>query len=70
MTTLTYHNVTTYQSNRSAGLIARVARVVELWHSRIIERHAFDFVDDRELVDLGLSRWEVERELRKPFWRG
>jgi uncharacterized protein YjiS (DUF1127 family) len=30
----------------------------------------FAALDRRDLSDLSLSRWEVERELAKPFWRG
>jgi len=41
-----------------------------LWRSRFRERHAFPVLDDRELRDMRLSRWDVERELGKPFWRG
>ena len=56
---------------------SRLARVGEtllstlrLWRSRFNDRRAFPVLDERELRDLGLSRWDVERELAKPFWRG
>lgn len=47
-----------------------VGRMIRLWRSRVRERRAFASVEDRELRDLGLSRWHVESELAKPFWRG
>jgi uncharacterized protein YjiS (DUF1127 family) len=47
-----------------------VGRTIQLWRGRFRERHAFASFDHRELTDLRLSRWEVERELAKPFWRG
>jgi uncharacterized protein YjiS (DUF1127 family) len=58
-------------SARAAPLMQSVARTLRLWRSRMRERHAFPAdLDDRQLHDLGLSRWEIERELKKPFWRG
>ena len=45
-------------------------RTLELWRSRIRERGSFTVVDERDLRDLGMSRWQFERELAKPFWRG
>jgi uncharacterized protein YjiS (DUF1127 family) len=53
-------------SSRFAGWIRQTIR---LWQARSRERHAFDFVSERELRDLGLSRWDFEREISKPFWR-
>lgn len=50
-------------------LIRRVADTVGLWRSRVQERRALSFIEERELRDLRLSRWDVERELAKPFWR-
>lgn len=38
------------------------------WRSRASERHVLRSLDDRMLRDVGLSRADVERELRKPFW--
>jgi uncharacterized protein YjiS (DUF1127 family) len=58
----------------SGGLGVALARsladTLRLWRSRARERHSFPALDDRELRDLRLSRWQVERELAKPFWRG
>lgn len=45
-------------------------RTIRLWRSRIRERRTVTSLDYRDLRDLGLSRWDVERELAKPFWRG
>ncbi len=53
-------------------VVAQVARSIEillLWQRRANERHALAELDDKILRDLGLSRSEVARELRKPFWR-
>jgi uncharacterized protein YjiS (DUF1127 family) len=47
-----------------------IKRTIRLWRSRAGERRSFGFISDRELRDLGLSRWDFEREIAKPFWRG
>jgi uncharacterized protein YjiS (DUF1127 family) len=69
-------SLTNYQSTRlgllarAALLAKRVARTLRVWGSRIRQRHVFPEIDDRELRDLRISRWELQRELAKPFWRG
>jgi uncharacterized protein YjiS (DUF1127 family) len=52
------------------GLMASLARTVRVWRARRRDRRMFVTLDYRDLRDLGMSRWEVERELSKPFWRG
>ncbi len=56
-------------SHGPAGLTSWLGRLVGTWRRRISERQAFARLDYRELRDIGLSRWDVERELTKPFWR-
>ncbi len=58
-----------FSSHGPMELVNRVRRVVGTWRRRIRERQAFARLDYRELRDIGLSRWDVERELAKPFWR-
>jgi uncharacterized protein YjiS (DUF1127 family) len=57
-------------SYRPIGLTSWLGRLIGTWRRRIRERQAFAKLDCRELRDIGLSRWDVERELAKPFWRG
>lgn len=52
------------------GIAASIARTIGVWRTRITDRQTFAALDRRDLHDLSLSRWEVERELAKPFWRG
>jgi uncharacterized protein YjiS (DUF1127 family) len=52
------------------GATGSLGRMIRLWRSRIRERRTFVSFDDRELRDLGTSRWTIERELSRPFWRG
>jgi uncharacterized protein YjiS (DUF1127 family) len=47
-----------------------LGRKLRIWRSRIRERQRFPVIDERELRDLRMSRWDLERELAKPFWRG
>jgi uncharacterized protein YjiS (DUF1127 family) len=51
-------------------MLQLVARTLRLWRMRFRDRQAFPVLDERGLRDLRLSRWDVERELAKPFWRG
>ncbi len=68
-------SLTNYQSTRpslmarAAPLAKRVARTLRVWGLRMRQRRAFPEIDDRELRDLRISRWELQRELGKPFWR-
>lgn len=56
-------------ANRS-GLTASLGRLLQRWHTRSREREIFALFDHRDLRDIGVSRWDLERELSKPFWRG
>jgi uncharacterized protein YjiS (DUF1127 family) len=54
---------------RASAAIQRVGGTLRLWSTRLRERQSFPVLDERDLRDLRLSRWDVERELAKPFWR-
>jgi len=45
-----------------------ILRVVSMWHERTASRHVLARLDDHLLEDIGLTRVDVERELKKPFW--
>ena len=49
--------------------VVRGYEILLLWQRRASQRHALASLDDGMLRDLGLSRSEVARESRKPFWR-
>ena len=55
---------------RGTAAMRSLVRTLRLWRTRFRERHAFPVLDERDLRELRLSRWEVERELAKLFWRG
>jgi uncharacterized protein YjiS (DUF1127 family) len=43
--------------------------LVLLWPERARQRDRLAHLPDRALADIGLSRCDVYRETRKPFWR-
>lgn len=49
------------------GLL-RVLDLVFEWRARAAERHVMRSLDDRMLRDVGISRADLERELRRPLW--
>lgn len=52
----------------TGGLNAICHRLLA-WSSRARQRRALEALDDALLRDVGLTRDEIERETRKPFWR-
>ncbi len=52
-----------------SGLVTEIGATFRTWRRRIEERRAFAQLDHRDLRDMGLTQWEVESELAKPFWR-
>jgi uncharacterized protein YjiS (DUF1127 family) len=70
MSATTHSALTQSQATgRQSSVIASVGDLVGTWRRRIQERQAFAHLDQRDLRDMGLSQWEVETELAKPFWR-
>ncbi len=75
MSVTTHNALTQSQANvrpsvrHQSGLLARIGGLFWIWRRRIQDRKAFAHLDQRDLRDMGLSQWEVERELAKPFWR-
>jgi uncharacterized protein YjiS (DUF1127 family) len=57
-------------THRRKRLTKWLGGLVGTWRRRISERQILARLDYRELRDIGLSRWDVEREVAKPFWRG
>ena len=49
-------------------LIASLEQLL-LWQDRASQRRHLSIAEDHMLEDIGLTRVEVAREIRKPFWR-
>ncbi len=52
------------------GVVAWIGRAYRNWQQIHAERQALERLDERDLRDVGLTRYSVERELARPFWRG
>ncbi len=52
------------------GITGWLAHAFHNWRARSAERRELALMDDRALRDARLSRWEVQQELARPFWRG
>ena len=52
-----------------AELLGEAFTLAYTWRERRQQRQALLRLDDRMLLDIGLSRSDVEREASKPFWR-
>ena len=53
---------------RAGGLVSRVVEKALYWRDLARGRRHLATLDDYLLRDVGLSRADVEREYRKPFW--
>ncbi len=42
---------------------------IEILLQRSVQRRQLIEMEDSQLLDMGISRAEAEREARKPFWR-
>ena len=54
---------------RIVDLVVLAWRVVMHWSDRARQRQALAELDERLLEDAGITRAQVAREIRKPFWR-
>jgi uncharacterized protein YjiS (DUF1127 family) len=52
-----------------AARLAAFARLLEAWSQRSRERRMLATMEDRDLRDFGLSRYDAVIEWNKPFWR-
>jgi uncharacterized protein YjiS (DUF1127 family) len=53
-----------------SGRVGKVRRMFEMWANRSAGRRTLAGLSQRDLKDIGLSRYDAEMESRKPFWRG
>jgi uncharacterized protein YjiS (DUF1127 family) len=48
---------------------AWVGRMLTLWLERRRDLQAIELMAERDLRDIGATRYELRQELAKPFWR-
>jgi len=51
-------------------LVGAVMTRIFAWQDRARERHRMKALSDAMLRDIGVSRADIDRECRKPFWLG
>jgi uncharacterized protein YjiS (DUF1127 family) len=51
------------------SLVSGAWRMISSGYQRSLQRQHLTGLTDYQLRDIGLHRWDVEVELRKPFWR-
>ncbi len=44
-------------------------KMLTSWMQRIDSRKKLKTMSDHSLKDIGLTRLEIEKEIRKPFWK-
>ncbi len=69
----TEHKLTNPQLSEPAparSVTGWLGRAYRNWRQRETERLEVALMDERALRDARLSRWEIEQEMARPFWRG
>ena len=59
----------TWQAHRVTQLAQIVFELPLVWYDRWLEREQLAGLDEHALKDVGLTRADVDPEIRKPFWR-
>lgn len=54
---------------RRKTAVRRLIDCLLRWQERAVQRYRLAEMSDRQLRDLGLTRGQVDRESRKPFWQ-
>ena len=49
--------------------VRRVTRLLRLWRRRIAESDELWTMSDRQLRDIGISRYDAEHAAKKAFWK-
>jgi uncharacterized protein YjiS (DUF1127 family) len=53
----------------AVALVLHGLLMIMVWQERARERRRLASLTDYELRDIGLSRSQIDRETRKPFWQ-
>ena len=57
------------QSTGSSAMPLRMFSTLMLWQRRIVSRSQLARLDARLLADAGISLYQRQAEISKPFWR-
>jgi uncharacterized protein YjiS (DUF1127 family) len=58
---------TTVRANRFSGW-SDVKHRIGVWRRRLRSRQELEALSDTTLRDIGISRYDAQRETHKPFW--
>ena len=53
----------------AAQCVLVVLQTAFIWQQRAHDRHQLATLDDQMMADMGISRADIDCEMRKPFWR-
>jgi uncharacterized protein YjiS (DUF1127 family) len=65
----TGRNVPSHRRSVVFTLVSGAWHVLAAGYQRSRQRQHLTGLSDYQLQDIGLQRWDVELEARKPFWR-
>jgi uncharacterized protein YjiS (DUF1127 family) len=65
----TGRNVPSHRRSAVIALVSGTWRILRSGYERARQRQQLTGLTDYQLQDIGLQRWDVELETRKPFWR-
>ncbi len=49
-------------------IVVKVLNTIIIWQERSGQRHALSELNEHMLKDIGVSRADAYKEIRKPFW--
>ena len=61
--------VSTSDLSPPVGVLRKIAQTVAVWSARSRQRRALSRLDGDRLRDIGVNRYDAQREAEKPFWR-
>jgi uncharacterized protein YjiS (DUF1127 family) len=67
--TATGRNASSHRRSVIFMLAVGAWRRMRARHERSRQRHQLTSLNDHQLQDIGLQRWDIELEAKKPFWR-
>lgn len=49
--------------------LTQIRATLQVYRQRVQQRRWLAEMDERQLRDIGVSLWEAQQEIRKPFWK-
>ena len=63
------HAPVSHHGSHSHSVVHLIGDFLRVWRDRITVRHQLAELDDHMLADIGVSRWDVNNEVQRPFWQ-